>query len=47
MGVSPSFYFSGLSKPILGREPLFRYISGNNPKKLAKRIRKTRPSMFP
>lgn len=43
MGVSPSFYFSGLSKPILGKEPLFRCTSGNNPKELAQRIKKLAP----
>ena len=46
MGVSPSFYFSELSKPILDRGSQCHCFSGNNPKELAQRIKKLAPQ-FP
>lgn len=46
MGVSPSFYFSELSKPILDRGSQCHCFSANNPKELAKESERLTPQ-FP
>ena len=43
MGVSPSFYFSELSKPILDRGSQCHCFSGNNSKELAKESERLAP----